>query len=115
MKLLVQFQSAQHNPLSLQEGLDLALACSAMGQEVGLLFMGDSLRIFNSGYDHNAFGGRDLSKNLKALPLYGIDDVWFCEPNHNRPKEASYPDGARWLTPDDIASTLLQYERVISF
>lgn len=74
------------NSLRIQEGLDMALAISAMGQPVAMAFKAPTNFLFRPKF--LSPGARDLRKNLKALPIYGIERLYleqspFIEQNPN--------------------------------
>lgn len=59
----------------IQEGLDMALAISAMGQPVAMAFKAPINFLFRAEFQSP--GTRDLRKNLKALPIYGIEHLYL--------------------------------------
>jgi sulfur relay (sulfurtransferase) DsrF/TusC family protein len=55
------------------------MAAGAFGQSVSLLFLDDGLRYITTRNEVPK-GQTDLSKLLKSLPLYDVNDVYYVEP-----------------------------------
>lgn len=63
---------------SAREALDIVLAGGAFDLPIGLLFMDDGVFQLATHQDAKAVQQKDLSANLQALGLFGIDDVFAC-------------------------------------
>ena len=59
-----------------REALDMALACAAFDQRVALLFLGDGVLQLASGQHPEPIGQKPLDKQLGALPLYDVDELY---------------------------------------
>ena len=110
LKHLLYFVSSPSSPLQLQEGLDMALAMSAMGQDVSLLFSQQASRVLRAGFDASAQGARDLRKNLKALGLYGINHVYYLNPEGFTTEALT----GKAIFFDQIQALINQHDRIIS-
>ena len=55
------------------------MAAGAFGQSVSLVFLEDGLR-YLTARNEVPKGQTDLSKLLKSLPLYDVNDVYYVEP-----------------------------------
>lgn len=62
------------------EAIDLALAAASFDQTVGLIFEGDAALQLLPGQNPNQSGRKNLSKMLKALPIYGIEELYLYSP-----------------------------------
>lgn len=70
---------SRHAPWSgpgAKEALDLALAGGAFDLPIGLLFMDDGVFQLKTQQASQALQQKDLTANLQALPLFGIDDIF---------------------------------------
>lgn len=59
-----------------REALDMALACAAFDQRVALLFLGDGVLQLAPGQSAEQIGQKPLDKQLGALPLYDVDELY---------------------------------------
>ena len=74
--LVISRQSPLSGP-SAREALDIALAGGAFELPLAMLFMDDG--VFQlCGHKARLLEQKELSANLQALPLFGIDDLWVC-------------------------------------
>ncbi|WDU64450.1 sulfurtransferase complex subunit TusC [Pseudomonas poae] len=94
--LLVISRQAPWAGPSAREALDIVLAGGAFDLPIGLLFMDDGVFQLAPNQNAKAVQQKDLSANLQALSLFGIDDVFAC----------SHSLGERGLTPPATAQAL---------
>lgn len=59
-----------------KEALDVALATSVFEQTLALLFLGDGVCQLLGDQDSSAIGSKNISKQLSALPLYDVKEVY---------------------------------------
>lgn len=59
-----------------REALDVALACAAFDQRAALLFLGDGVLQLLPAQRAEAIGQKPLDKQLGALPLYDVDEIY---------------------------------------
>ncbi|KHO63632.1 sulfurtransferase complex subunit TusC [Pseudomonas flexibilis] len=67
-----------------REALDIALAGGAFELPIALLFMDDGVFQLPVGQQAAALEQKDLSANLQALPLFGVDDLYVCQASLTR-------------------------------
>ena len=61
-----------------REALDIALAGGAFELPIALLFMDDGVFQLPTAQQPAALEQKDLSANLQALPLFGVDELYVC-------------------------------------
>ncbi len=94
--LLVISRQAPWAGPSAREALDIVLAGGAFDLPIGLLFMDDGVFQLAPHQSAKAVQQKDLSANLQALGLFGIEEVFAC----------SHSLGERGLTPPATAQAL---------
>ncbi|RRV04415.1 sulfurtransferase complex subunit TusC [Pseudomonas sp. v388] len=75
--LIVSRQSPWSGP-SAREALDIVLAGGAFDLPIGLLFMDDGVFQLVPQQNAAALEQKDLTANLRALDMFGIDDLYAC-------------------------------------
>ncbi|KRP61310.1 sulfurtransferase complex subunit TusC [Pseudomonas trivialis] len=111
--LLVISRQAPWSGPSAREALDIVLAGGAFDLPIGLLFMDDGVFQLASDQNAKAVQQKDLSANLQALELFGIDDVFAC--NHSlEVRGLNAPPSAQGLHSDAIAQLIDRYDQVIT-
>ncbi|MGH8447836.1 sulfurtransferase complex subunit TusC [Pseudomonas sp.] len=111
--LLVISRSAPWSGPSAREALDIVLAGGAFDLPIGLLFMDDGVFQLAPHQDAKAVQQKDLSANLQALGLFGIDDVFACR--HSLAERGlTSPDSAEALDNEDISKLIDRYDQVIT-
>ncbi|QHF02961.1 sulfurtransferase complex subunit TusC [Pseudomonas asturiensis] len=75
--LIVSRQSPWSGP-GAREALDIVLAGGAFDLPVGLLFLDDGVLQLLPQQNAQALQQKDLSANLKALPIFGVEDLYAC-------------------------------------
>lgn len=100
-----------------REALDVALAAAAFEQAVALLFLGDGVAQLLIKQESAAIGEKSLEKQLGALPLYDINEI-FVDAAALRERgftadELSLP--ARALEREAITALLQRADIVLNF
>lgn len=75
--LIISRQSPWSGP-SAREALDIVLAGGAFDLPIGLLFLDDGVFQLAPAQNAAALQQKDLTANLKALEMFGIEDVHVC-------------------------------------
>lgn len=111
--LLVISRQAPWSGPSAREALDIVLAGGAFDLPIGLLFMDDGVFQLAANQDAKAVQQKDLSANLQALGLFGIDDVFAC--SHSLAERAmASPASAQPLSSDQISQLIDRYDQVMT-
>lgn len=76
--ILTIIHSAPYSSSRAKEGLDYILTCSAYDQKIAILFIDEGRQCLRAAQDSNLLQQKNFSKQLSALELYGIEDI-FCE------------------------------------
>jgi len=76
--LLIVSRQAPWSGPSAREALDIVLAGGAFDLPIGLLFLDDGVFQLASKQDAKALQQKDLSANLQALPMFGVDELFVC-------------------------------------
>ncbi|MBX8485596.1 sulfurtransferase complex subunit TusC [Pseudomonas cichorii] len=76
--LLIISRQAPWAGTSTREALDIVLAGGAYDLPVGLLFMDDGVFQLLPQQNASALQQKDLTANLKALSMFGVEDVYAC-------------------------------------
>lgn len=74
--LLIISRQAPWSGPSAREALDIALACGAFDLPVALLFLDDGVFQLSSAQHPSCLQQKDLSANLQALPLFGVEALY---------------------------------------
>jgi len=75
--LLISRQSPWSGP-GAREALDIVLAGGAFDLPIGLLFLDDGVFQLLTGQDARTVQQKDLSANLQALPMFGVEELFVC-------------------------------------
>ena len=75
--LIVSRQAPWSGPTA-REALDIVLAGGAFDLPIGLLFLDDGVLQLAAGQNAKALQQKDLSANLQALGLFGIEELFAC-------------------------------------
>ena len=111
--LLVISRQAPWSGPSAREALDIVLAGGAFDLPIGLLFMDDGVFQLAPHQDAKALQHKDLSANLQALGLFGIDEVFACA--HSLAlRGLTLPASAEPLDNRAIAQLIDRYDQVIT-
>ena len=110
--LVISRQSPWSGP-SARETLDIVLAGGAFDLPIGLLFLDDGVFQLAPHQDAKAVQQKDLSANLQALGLFGIDEVFAC--SHSLTERGlSTPANAQPLDTAAICELIDRYDQVIT-
>lgn len=111
--LLVISRQAPWSGPSAREALDIVLAGGAFDLPIGLLFMDDGVFQLATHQDAKAVQQKDLSANLQALGLFGIDEVFAC--SHSLAERSlAAPASAQALDSAAIAELIDRYDQVMT-
>ncbi|MBA1429158.1 sulfurtransferase complex subunit TusC [Pseudomonas fluorescens] len=111
--LLIISRQAPWSGPSAREALDIVLAGGAFDLPIGLLFMDDGVFQLAPHQDAKAVQQKDLSANLQALGLFGIDEVFACGHSLSA-RGLPPPDTAQALDSQAISSLIDRYDQVIT-
>lgn len=75
--LIISRQGPWSGP-SAREALDIALAGGAFELPLGLLFLDDGVFQLAAAQQPAAIEQKNLSANLQALPMFGVDTLYAC-------------------------------------
>ncbi|TFF13902.1 sulfurtransferase complex subunit TusC [Pseudomonas sp. BCA14] len=111
--LLVISRQAPWAGPSAREALDIVLAGGAFDLPIGLLFMDDGVFQLAPHQDARAVQQKDLSANLQALGLFGIDEVFACR--HSLAERGlTAPASAEALGNEELSKLIDRYDQVIT-
>ncbi|MBK5407598.1 sulfurtransferase complex subunit TusC [Pseudomonas yamanorum] len=111
--LLVISRQAPWSGPSAREALDIVLAGGAFDLPIGLLFLDDGVFQLAASQDAKAVQQKDLSANLQALELFGVEDVFAC--SHSLTERGlTASDNAQPLSSEQISQMIDRYDQVIT-
>ena len=114
--LIISRQSPWSGP-GAREALDIVLAGGAFDLPIGLLFLDDGVFQLAAKQDANALQLKDLSANMQALPMFGVEDLFVCADSVAErgldPAGLSLED-AHVLTAPQITALIDRYDQVIT-
>ncbi|MEX5688207.1 sulfurtransferase complex subunit TusC [Pseudomonas silesiensis] len=114
--LIISRQSPWSGP-SAREALDIVLAGGAFDLPIGLLFLDDGVFQLAANQDARALQQKDLSANLQALPMFGVEDIFVCGDSAAErcldPRALSLEE-AQVLTAGEISALIDRYHQVIT-
>lgn len=76
--LLISRQAPWSGP-GAREALDIALAGGAFDLPLALLFLDDGVFQLRKDQQASLLQQKDLTANLQALPLFGIEELYVCQ------------------------------------
>ena len=100
-----------------RDALDVAMASAAFDQKVTMLFLGDGVLQLCNGQDGAAIGQKSHDKQLGALPLYDVDEL-YVDANSLRTHGLAIDDlvlPARPLTDAEITGLFANHDIVLGF
>ena len=115
--LLVISRQAPWSGPSAREALDIVLAGGAFDLPIGLLFLDDGVFQLAAQQDARALQQKDLSANLQALPMFGVEDVFVCGDSvAERGLDANglSLEEIQVLAANDITALIDRYDQVIT-
>jgi tRNA 2-thiouridine synthesizing protein C len=96
------------------EALEYALALAAFDLDVAILFTGDGLFWLQENQAARVSGGKNPSKLLAALPLFGIEEVGYCL-SKDEADDLPLTAGATLINQDTRQQWLASAKHIVSF
>lgn len=115
--LLVISRQAPWSGPGAREALDIVLAGGAFDLPIGLLFMDDGVFQLIPKQQAAQLQQKDLTANLKALSLFGIEDIYAC--GHSIAERGVIPEvltieNLKLLHGRELSATIDRYDQVIT-
>ncbi|MCJ8206928.1 sulfurtransferase complex subunit TusC [Pseudomonas sp. RGM2987] len=114
--LLISRQAPWSGP-GAREALDIVLAGGAFDLPIGLLFLDDGVFQLLAGQNAKALQQKDLSANLQALPMFGVEDLFVCADSARERGVATDTlalDAIKVLSAAHITQLIDRYDQVIT-
>lgn len=115
--LLIISRQAPWSGPSAREALDIVLAGGAFDLPIGLLFLDDGVLQLAARQDAKALQQKDLSANMQALPMFGVEDLFVCADSaaeRGLDPSALALEEAQVLAADEITALIDRYDQVIT-
>lgn len=114
--LIISRQAPWSGPAA-REALDIVLAGGAFDLPIGLLFMDDGVFQLMPGQNAKALQQKDLTANLQALSLFGIDELYACA--DSLADRGIFPtqvagEELEVLTAEQLSALVNRYDQVIT-
>lgn len=115
--MLIVNQSAPYAKSNAKEALDLALAAATFDQDVNILFTGDACYQLISNQQPEHIDSKNITKMLKALPIYGINEIYVDESNFvcRNIKDLAEGLAVKLVSTDEIKQLYQSADAVIRF
>jgi tRNA 2-thiouridine synthesizing protein C len=115
--LLIISRQAPWSGPGAREALDIVLAGGAFDLPIGLLFLDDGVFQLATQQDAKALQQKDLSANLQALPMFGVEQLFVCADSTAQrgldPSALSLEE-AQVLAANEITALIDRYDQVIT-
>ena len=114
--LIISRQAPWSGP-GAREALDIVLAGGAFDLPLGLLFLDDGVFQLAVKQDAKVLQQKDLSANLQALPMFGVEELFACADSlaqRGLDPSALALEDARVLTTHEITALIDRYDQVIT-
>jgi len=113
--LLIVSRSAPWAGSRAREALEIALSAAAFELPVALLFMDDGLFQLVAAQQPSNLQQKDLSANLKALPLFGIEHCYAAQASliERGLKQSQVNLAVQWLDDKAITELLGCYDEIM--
>ncbi|MHC8318909.1 sulfurtransferase complex subunit TusC [Pseudomonas sp. LB3P31] len=112
--LIISRQSPWSGP-GAREALDIVLAGGAFDLPIGLLFLDDGVLQLAPSQDAKALQQKDLSANLQALPMFGVEDLFVCADSAAVRGLGGFAlEEAQALSAAEITALIDRYDQVIT-
>ena len=114
--LIVSRQSPWSGP-GAREALDIVLAGGAFDLPIGMLFLDDGVFQLAPRQEAAALEQKDLTANLKALEMFGVEDLHICSHSLAERGLAGMDLGSEVNRLDDgaeLSALLERYDQVIT-
>ncbi|WP_165735217.1 sulfurtransferase complex subunit TusC [Pseudoalteromonas sp. C8] len=79
INVLVMSQCSPFDDLNIRDALDMTLIFAAVDQNVSWLFSGPAVLALKKHQQPNNIGLKDFFKNIKALEIYDVENIYVCE------------------------------------
>lgn len=115
--LLIISRQAPWSGPGAREALDIVLAGGAFDLPIGLLFMDDGVFQLMPAQNAAQVQQKDLTANLKALSLFGIDDLYACSYSLKERGvgfDGLSIDSLQRLDDGELAAIIDRYDQVIT-
>ena len=115
--MLIVNQSAPYSKANAKEALDLALAAATFDQDVSILFTGDACYQLMDQQDPEQIDSKNITKMLKALPIYGISQLYVDKANLacRNIKELAEGLAIKLVSADEIKKLYQDADAVVRF
>ena len=115
--LLIISRQAPWSGPGAKEALDIVLAGGAFDLPIGLLFLDDGIFQLLANQNAAAIEQKNLSANLQALTMFGVDDLYAC--NHSLSERGINPAGlavadVQSLSTEEVRALIDRYDQVIT-
>lgn len=114
--LIISRQSPWSGP-SAREALDIALAGGAFDLPLAMLFMDDGVLQLLPGQNARELQQKDLTANLQALEMFGVDELFACQTSlamRGLSSAALSVEPLQVLGDQEIAALIDRYDQVIT-
>ena len=112
--ILVRFTSAPYSTSSASDGLDFALAATNYGHNVTVLFEAQAVWMWQENQQTPA-GVKNMTKRLKSLPLFDIEDCYICQSSLNTSQVVPFSRNYQSADSDLIMTLLANADHVVTF
>lgn len=114
--MLIICKYAPWSTISVRETLDLALAGGAFELPISLLFLEDGVFQLVTNQQAKTIQQKDISANLQALPLFGIEEILVAEQSLQQrgltTEQLILP--TKLIPQQQLADLLTQYDVVVT-
>lgn len=113
--LIISRQAPWSGP-SAREALDISLAGGAFDLPIAMLFMDDGVFQLSANQQPRDLEQKDLSANLQALPMFGVDALFACQHSLQARGllDAPMALSAEQLAPAEIRALIDRFDQVIT-
>lgn len=115
--LLIISRQSPWSGTSAREALDIVLAGGAFDLPIGLLFLDDGVFQLSPEQKSAAVQQKDLTANLQALTMFGVEELYACEQSLTERGIAVTnldEESLHRLPPAEIAALIDRYDQVIT-
>lgn len=115
--MLVISRQAPWSGPGAREALDIVLAGGAYDLPIGLLFLDDGVFQLLPDQNAKALQQKDLTANLKALSMFGVEDIYACGTSlieRGIQQNAVDDEIIQLPQPGDISALIDRYDHVIT-
>ncbi|MFC0140256.1 sulfurtransferase complex subunit TusC [Erwinia mallotivora] len=117
-RVAIIFTQAPHGSSAGREGLDAALAISALSEKIALFFVSDGVLQLVHEQQPERILARHYAATFGVLPLYDIDDLYVCAASLSErglPAEGKRVLPVNVLSPAALRAELDRCDRIITF